>query len=105
MAQMLYLPDGSSEVVLGDPEETLHRIVYERLGRDCAELLEEVIEEAECYPEGDDYERIADGQLSLLQTTLEELDATLTLFDSPRLNKAKLQKQLQAIRDNLYKNL
>jgi hypothetical protein len=105
MAQTLYLPDGSREVVLNDPEETLHRIVYERLERDCAELLEKIIEEAEYVPEGDDYKYIADCQLSLLLTTVEELNAALTLFDSPRLNKAKLQKQLQAIRDNLYKNL
>ena len=80
----------------------LRKIISERLGRDCEELFDEVT-----TPEmtGDDYEKIADGYRSMLQDTLTELEAALTQFDMPRLNKAKLQKQLQAIKDNLHKNL
>lgn len=33
MARTLYLPDGFMELVFGDPEGTLQKIIYERLGR------------------------------------------------------------------------
>lgn len=45
MARTLYLPDGSTEYVFGDPEEVLQKIIYERLGRDCEELFTEIISE------------------------------------------------------------
>lgn len=45
MAITLYLPDGSTEYVFGDPEEVLQKIIYERLGRDCEELFTEIISE------------------------------------------------------------
>ena len=35
MARTLYLKDGSTEIVIGDQEEFLGRIIEERLGRDC----------------------------------------------------------------------
>ena len=47
MARTLYLPDGSTELVFGDPEGTLQKIIYERLGRDCKELFLEVLQAAE----------------------------------------------------------
>ena len=104
MARTLYMNDGSTEHIFAGMTEkdVLRKIIYERLGRDCEELFDEVT-----TPEmtGDDYERVADGYHSMLQDTLSELEAALTQFDTPRLNKAKLQKQLQAIRDNLHKNL
>ena len=45
MAQTLYLLDGSTEIVFGNPEETLQRVIRERLGRDCEELFTELLEE------------------------------------------------------------
>lgn len=46
MAQTLYMNDGSMEVVLSDPVEVMHRILDERLGRDCADLFEELLQKA-----------------------------------------------------------
>ena len=43
MAKTLYLRDGSTEVILGDPEKALKRILRERLGPDAVCLLVQVI--------------------------------------------------------------
>lgn len=51
MARTLYMNDGSVELVLGDEADTLRRIIRERLGDDCEELFDEVLEshaEDEC---------------------------------------------------------
>lgn len=45
MARTLYLNDGSTEIVIGDQEEVLGRIIEERLGRDCKELFDDIKEE------------------------------------------------------------
>lgn len=45
MARTLYLNDGSTEVVIGDQEEVLGRIIEERLGRDCKELFDDIKQE------------------------------------------------------------
>lgn len=110
MARTLYLNDGSTEYIFAGitREDVLQKIIYERLGRDCEELYKEVLTEArqnEDGEDGEDWEKIADGYLSMLWNTVEELDAALTLFDNPRLNRVKLHKQLQAIRKNLHNNL
>lgn len=109
MTRTLYLPDGSMEVIFGNPEEELQKLIHERLGRDAEILFREIIAEHDAEadihdPHGEDYERIADGYLSLIRNTVEELDASLTMFEAKRLNKDKLSKQLQAIRDNLNNN-
>ncbi len=106
MARTLYLPDGKTEVIFGDEEETLRRVIDERLGRDCEVLFTELLEEAR-HPlgGGDDYEKIADGYLSMLQSTMEEISSVLKEFDKPRLDRAKVRKSLKNIWDDLYKNL
>lgn len=106
MAQTLYLPDGSTEIVFGNPEETLQRVIRERLGRDCEELFTELLEEAR-HPlgGGDDFEKIADGYLSMLNSTMEEIASVLKEFDKSRLDRAKVRRSLKNIWDDLYKNL
>ena len=106
MARTLYMNDGSTELVLGDSETTLQKIIYERLGRDCEELFTEILEDIRLDDmDGDDYEKTADGYYTMLHDVLEELDGVLTEFDKPRLNRQKLQESLKSIRDSLYKNL
>lgn len=106
MARTLYLPDGKTEVILGDPEETLRRVIDERLGRDCEELFTELLEEAR-HPlgGGDDFEKIADWYLSMLNSTMEEIASVLKEFDKSRLDRAKVRRCLKNIWDDLYKNL
>lgn len=107
MARTLYLNDGSTEYIFAGmtSEDVLQKIIYERLGRDCEELYKDVLTETRQNEDGEDWEKIADGYLSMLRNTVEELDAALTLFDNSRLDRAKLHKQLQAIRKNLHNNL
>lgn len=107
MARTLYLNDGSTEYVFAGmtEEDVLKKIIYERLGKDCEELFEEVLAENRQDENGDDWEQVADGYLDMLRDAEQELTAALYLFDEPRLNKKELQAQLQAIRDNLHNNL
>lgn len=97
MARTLYLPDGSTEYVFGGPEEVLQKIIYERLGRDCEELFTEIISELKGM-DGEDYERIADGYRGMAVDAMNGLHEALM---QPRLNR----KRLEAIYDNLNKNL
>lgn len=99
MARTLYLPDGSTELVFGDPEGTLQKIIYERLGRDCEELYTEILADLrEELTGGDDYEKVADGYRGMAVDTMNDLHEVLM---QPRLNR----KRLEAIYDNLNKNL
>lgn len=100
MARTLYLNDGSTEVVIGDQEEVLGRIIEERLGRDCKELFDDIkyewIEEPWDTNDKEDYERIADGYYQMLQNVLENLNTALTFFKQSRLNRKELQKNLRS---------
>lgn len=99
MARTLYLPDGSMELVFGDPKGTLQKIIYERLGRDCEELYTEILADLrEELTGGDDYEKIADGYRSMAVDTMNDLHEVLV---QPRLNR----KRLEAIYENLNNNL
>lgn len=104
MARTIYLKNGETEYIFreGTEEECLLKLITEHLGDDCAELFNEVVDPE--YIEGDDYERIADGYLSMLQETLSELDEVLAQFDEQR-PRAVLRRRIQRIRDNLYKNV
>ena len=95
MARTLYMNDGSMELVLDDPKDTLEKIIGERLGDDCLELFDEVVNPEE---EETDYEKIADSYRTLLQDTLAELDLIIDLFDSPRIAR----QRLEAVSDNLH---
>ena len=95
MARTLYMNDGSMELVLDDPKDTLEKIIGERLGDDCLELFDEVVNPEE---EETDYEKIADSYRTLLQDTLAELDLIIDLFDSPRIAR----QLLEAVSDNLH---
>ena len=99
MARTLYMNDGSTEYVFAGmtEEDVLRKIIYERLGKDCEELCEEVIAEYR-FTDPEDYERIADGYHNTLMDVANELEAALA---RPRLNR----KRLEAIYDNLNKNL
>ena len=97
MAITLYLSDGSTEYVLGNPEEELQKIISEHLGSDCEELYTEIIYELKGM-DGEDYERIADGYRGMAVDAMNGLHEVLM---QPRLNR----KRLEAIYDNLNKNL
>lgn len=90
MARTLYLNDGSTEYVFAGmtEEDVLKKIIYERLGRDCEELYDEVIAEYRST-DPEDYERIADGYHNTLVDVLNELEAALA---KPRLNRKEVER-------------
>ncbi len=105
MARTLFLLSGKMEVVL-DPEQTLKDLIGEHLGQECEDLFIELLENAkDPYGHVEEMERIADGYLSMLRDTMDELSGVLQEFDNPRLNRAKVHCALQNIWKNLYGNL
>lgn len=90
MARTLYLNDGSTEYVFAGmtEEDVLKKIIYERLGKDCEELYDEVIAEYRST-DPEDYERIADGYHNTLMDVLNELEAALA---KPRLNRKEVER-------------
>lgn len=105
MARVLYLLDGSSEIVFDDSESTLQRVIEEHLGRDCSELFQEILNDYKQPEEGDNYERIADEYYQMLLEIIEELDSILEMVTAPRINKRKLETALLKTRNNLNNNL
>ena len=102
MARTLYLNDGSTEVVIGDQEEVLGRIIEELLGRDCKELFDDIkqewIEEPWDTNGREDYERIADDSRAIAVSAMNALHEVIM---QPRLSR----KRLEAIYNDLDKNL
>lgn len=90
MARTLYLNDGSTEYIFAGmtEEDVLKKIIYERLGKDCEELYDEVIAEYRST-DPEDYERIADGYHNTLVDVLNELEAALA---KPRLNRKEVER-------------
>ena len=90
MARTLYLNDGSTEYVFAGmtEEDVLKKIIYERLGKDCEELYDEVIAEYRST-DPEDYECIADGYHNTLVDVLNELEAALA---KPRLNRKEVER-------------
>lgn len=92
MARTLYLNDGSTEVVIGDQEEVLGRIIEERLGRDCKELFDDIkqewIEEPWDTNGREDYERIADDFRAIAVSAMNALHEVIM---QPRLSRKRLE--------------
>lgn len=90
MARTLYLNDGSTEYVFAGmtEEDVLKKIIYERLGKDCEELYDEVIAEYRST-DPEDYERITDGYHNTLVDVLNELEAALA---KTRLNRKEVER-------------
>ena len=108
MAKRIYFPDGSHEDFLCPifPENDMARIVRERLGNDFADMCDPYILGSEEEPTGDDYEKIADGYLSMLHGTADEIEALLDKFqDGKRLDRQSLFRELTRIHQNIVKNL
>lgn len=83
MARTLYMNDGSTEVLHGDPKSALQKIIYERLGLDAEELFEEITSEK--------------SHLEQLEETRKELRDVLVAFRAPRLNRDMVKRQIETI--------
>lgn len=97
---MLYLKDGTTEMLFGEKSQELKRIIREHLGTDCEELFEEV-EDEWVDPDGEDkedYERISDGYRNMLVDVMNELYEILS-------QKKISRKRLEEIYNDLNANL
>ena len=109
MAYVLYIPDGTREIVKpgtepDDLKYALRDVIERRLGAECAALYDEVNAEPQAQ-QGDDYEVIADGYLQMLHSAVDELDAIMHQFDGARLNRDKLWNSLRQLRHSINSNL
>lgn len=96
MARSLFLKDGSTKLIFHEDDRlnVLAGLIQEYLGKDCEELFYSIFEDKYANT-GDDYERIADGYLSMLRDILDELDAILLCFDAVRLDRRKVYRALR----------
>lgn len=105
MAETIYFNDGSTEVVLDDLLVTFKRIVYEKLGHEAEKMFDAIIEDLTKEPDGEDWEKIADGLHTMLIDTLEEINGILNYAKGSYMTKKTLIAKLQNCKDNLYKNI
>lgn len=98
---MLYLKDGTTEMLFGEKSQELKRIIREHLGTDCEELFEEIENEwVDPVDEdtGDNYERISDGYRNMLTDVMNELHEVLS-------QKKISRKRIEEIYNDLNANL
>lgn len=97
---MLYLKDGTTEMLFGEESQELKRIIREHLGTDCEELFEEVENEwvDSVGEDKEDYERISDGYRNMLVDVMNELHEILS-------QKKISRKRLEEIYNDLNANL
>jgi len=90
MARVIYLKNGESEVMLNkDTESFLRYLIQEYLGDDAAELFDEIFNPDK--PDGDDYEMISDGYLSMLQDAKGIFESLMNeLNNGKQMNRKKL---------------
>lgn len=106
----VYLSDGSTEYVFGDPVDDFERILREKLGEDAARYFrailagaKETIEDLKTQVQG--FERSADGYLAMCRNARDGFGELLTLCNSPRLDKNKLIALIREHYSQLHKNL
>ena len=105
MAETIYLNDGSTEVILDDRLFTFKRIVYEKLGYEAEKMFDGIIEDLTEEPDGEDWEKIADGYHIMLLDTLEKVNWILNYAKGSYMTKKTLIAKLQNCKDELYKNI
>lgn len=101
----IYFNDGSSEVILDDWLVCFQRIVYEKLGWDAGKMFDGIIENLTEEPDGEDWEKIADGYHIMLIDTLEKVNWILNYAKGSYMTKKTLIAKLQNCKDELYKNI
>lgn len=107
---ILYLKDGSREMVFQDKRLFLENLLREKLGEDVARCFNDCISEYEKRAELEhnaaiDNELGGDHYHSMCNDALENFAAVLEILQAPRLNKKKLQEAVQYGYDDLYKNM
>lgn len=103
--------NGEREYFYDDGEETLWRIIGERLGDGTEYLLSCVLDDKEdriCALENciSEHERIADGYYGILNNVLEELSSILEYMDgAKRINSEKVYKMIANCKREIIENI
>lgn len=110
MVEIVYLNDGTAEIIGTNKADFLERLIRERLGDDASRCFTECIsdlkEELKLTQESvNELERCADGYLQMCQNACEHFQEVLKFFDEPRLNRKALQTAVLNGYNDLYKNL
>lgn len=85
--------------VMFDPEKDIEEIIKDNLGHDMSSVFHELIWNLKSVePEGDDYERIADGYRQMLVDTMNELQE---IVYAKRLDRKRLERLYKELDNNL----
>jgi len=100
MADTLYLPDGSMEVLFS--RDDFKRLIYEKLGSDAEQKLIEIIQEAD-YTQAkvntdlESYEASLESNTRCFNDLLDSIKEAKQLLNEKRLNKNRMVKLLDEI--------
>lgn len=105
MARVIHLKNGESEVMLcSDTEYFLRYLIAEYLGDDAAYLFDEIFNPDE--PDGDDYEMISDGYLSMLHDAQEIFQSLINeLNNGKQMNRKKLLQLAKEGYNSIHNNI
>lgn len=104
MANTLYFPDGTHEVLFNsDPTEEFARIIDERLGKDCLEVFEQIVEKNNCVLAlAKDEIEAADERIKDLYRTIISINYECNFLDfglsQTRVDRKECQKAVNKIR-------
>ena len=104
MANTLYFPDGTHEVLFNsDPTEEFAKIIDERLGRDVRNVLAQILEDSDwrldCVKdELASYEQSLEDAHSVLADVLIECDFLDFALSQTRVDRKECQKAVDKIR-------
>lgn len=101
MADTLYLPDGSMEVLFS--RDDFQRLIYEKLGYDAEQKLIEIINEAD-YTQAkvdtdlESYEASLESNTRCFNDLLDSIEELKKILDTKRLDKTKMSKLLDKMK-------
>jgi Spy/CpxP family protein refolding chaperone len=97
MADTLYLPDGSMEVIF--LRDDFQRLIYEKLGSDAEQKLIEIIKEADytqtkINTDLDAYEASLDSNTACFNDLLDSIEELKKLLQQQRIDRRKIYEVL-----------
>lgn len=108
MAQTIYLPDGTSEIMFG--RDSFQKLVSERLGYDAEKMLQEIIDEADytkakVQTDLTSYESTIEDNTSCFQEILVKVEKIQRNINSKRMSKDKILELLSNIEAEIHNQI
>lgn len=108
MADTLYLPDGSMEVLFS--RDDFQRLVYEKLGYDAEQKLIEIINEADYTKAKVDtdltsYELSLESNTACFNDLLDNIEAAKKLLQQKQLDRTKIFKLLDQMETQILNQI